>query len=540
MTSSGAFPNDCAPSHAYSIYGRDSTQEVFPEVVSPMSGSLLVGTLTKTQTRWLLKTGSLSKHHFSDGRSTLWSQFHGHMYANVSLLRVAALRAPGGKPEDVEKSLETQQAFPEFKAQKGDRSLFGSLRLTRFAMRAFRQTDSLAAQQAQRDVHGWVTALSKVETLNDHDLIGRLQQLPTWLQLTYGHEMTVGMHAASLRVGIEQLSAVTGQPHLANRITAGFGEVESAQQVEALWELSRMDGASLPSAVDIFATRFGHYGPAGLELASPKWGTDQDLVFELVEGLKRTPTVKHHDNNEGALRHEAIREVRSRLSGSQRNIFDSAVNSAATYIPEREQTKAALLRVLTEGRRALLELARRHCPDPAQIFFLTEAELAPFVASPKDFEARLTERQLLAKYLRQRMPPVWFSGAPPDPSTWTLRALLNRPTSFRAAQKTFIGIGASSGVATGRARVMRFPSFPLEGFRPSDILVAPHTDSAWTPLFLAVGGVVTEVGSAMSHAAVVARELGIPSVTRLQGATANIVDGSTITVDGDRGTVTVR
>ena len=74
---------------------------------------------------------------------------------------------------------------------------------------------------------------------------------------------------------------------------------------------------------------------------------------------------------------------------------------------------------------------------------------------------------------------------------------------------------------------------------PDEVLVAPITDPAWTPLFLAAVGVVVDVGAQMSHAAIVSRELGIPAVVSVAGASTTIPDGVLLTVDGDEGTVTV-
>ena len=79
----------------------------------------------------------------------------------------------------------------------------------------------------------------------------------------------------------------------------------------------------------------------------------------------------------------------------------------------------------------------------------------------------------------------------------------------------------------------------MVAIQPGDILIAPITDPAWTPLFLAVAGVVVDVGAHMSHAAIVARELGIPAVVSATGASLTIPDGTLVTVDGSSGTVTV-
>jgi phosphoenolpyruvate synthase/pyruvate phosphate dikinase len=75
--------------------------------------------------------------------------------------------------------------------------------------------------------------------------------------------------------------------------------------------------------------------------------------------------------------------------------------------------------------------------------------------------------------------------------------------------------------------------------RQGEILVAPTTAPPWTPLFATAGGIVTDIGGALSHCAIVAREYGIPAVVGVTGATATIKDGSTIEVDGDTGMVRI-
>jgi pyruvate,water dikinase len=75
--------------------------------------------------------------------------------------------------------------------------------------------------------------------------------------------------------------------------------------------------------------------------------------------------------------------------------------------------------------------------------------------------------------------------------------------------------------------------------QPGEILVAPSTDPGWTPLFLTAGGLVMEMGGAMSHGAVVAREYGIPAVVGVPNATEHITTGQQITVDGSAGTVSI-
>ncbi len=99
---------------------------------------------------------------------------------------------------------------------------------------------------------------------------------------------------------------------------------------------------------------------------------------------------------------------------------------------------------------------------------------------------------------------------------------------------TLHGIGVCGGVASGPARVILDPADPRD-IQPGDVLVAPITDPAWTPLFLSAAAVVVDVGAQQSHAAIVARELGIPAVVSVTGASHTIVDGTWLDVDGDRG-----
>jgi pyruvate,water dikinase len=100
------------------------------------------------------------------------------------------------------------------------------------------------------------------------------------------------------------------------------------------------------------------------------------------------------------------------------------------------------------------------------------------------------------------------------------------------------GLGGGSGRYTGRVCVLTDPA-DMARLEPGDVLVAPFTDAAWTPLFLIAGAVVVDVGAMNSHAVVVSRELGIPSVLSVTTGTTQLRDGMEVTVDGTSGTVTV-
>ena len=100
------------------------------------------------------------------------------------------------------------------------------------------------------------------------------------------------------------------------------------------------------------------------------------------------------------------------------------------------------------------------------------------------------------------------------------------------------GISGSPGMATGRARIITDPRH-AQALEPGDVLVAPLTDPAWTPLFLPAKVIVIEVGAPMSHAMIVSREFGLPCVTGVADATTRIPEGALLQIDGNTGIITV-
>jgi pyruvate,water dikinase len=100
----------------------------------------------------------------------------------------------------------------------------------------------------------------------------------------------------------------------------------------------------------------------------------------------------------------------------------------------------------------------------------------------------------------------------------------------------FRGLPASAGVVEGLARVL-FGEGEMGDLEPGEVLVVHTTDVGWTPLFLLAAGVVSELGGPLSHAAVVAREFGVPSVVNIEGVTRAIKTGDRVRVDGGTGVV---
>jgi pyruvate,water dikinase len=167
--------------------------------------------------------------------------------------------------------------------------------------------------------------------------------------------------------------------------------------------------------------------------------------------------------------------------------------------------------------------------DKEDIYFLTFDELHDVVQS----------RQVDDELIRQRKDAFrsFQSLSPPRVLTSDGEAIAGKYRRDDLPVGALVGLAVSAGTVEGRARVIvDIADAELE---PGDILVTTHTDPSWSPLFVAVTGLVTEVGGLTTHGAVIAREYGLPAVVGVQQATQLIQDGQRIRVHGTDGYVEI-
>ncbi|MEO1060209.1 MAG: PEP/pyruvate-binding domain-containing protein [Actinomycetota bacterium] len=211
------------------------------------------------------------------------------------------------------------------------------------------------------------------------------------------------------------------------------------------------------------------------------------------------------------------------------HVLRRVIADAGSLLGLREQTKAALLSVGGAIRRIDVELGRRLAAarllaSADDVELLGVAELTEAILEA-EVPGGLAARRRAGRRCADAAPlPVRFRGRP-RPATPV--------TGPVAAELT--GWGASAGTATGRARVLHTSD---DGLEPGEVLVARSTDASWSPRFVDAGAVVVEVGGPLSHAAILARELGVPAVLNVAGAIDQL-DGRTVTVDGDLGRIVV-
>jgi pyruvate,water dikinase len=412
-----------------------------------------------------------------------------------------------------------------------------------------------------------------LSALDDDALVSRARSMQPMLRSLF-ESHTLSSSSSGVAPGIlGAIGAAIGDPTIAMKLLAGMGDVDSAEPGYAMWELSRLVRSSpaltkaFEEGVDgvlerlgdgeparTFIHRFGDFladhgcrGPNEWEISAETWETKPSIALAAIDRvrLQGDADSPYSRNQRRAAEREALTaEVRARVAPLGTELvgqFEAGV-VAAHQLAFRERTKTNIIRIVHEVRMVFRELGRRHAAtgmlaDPADVFMLLDDEVEAFVADPPSFSTTLTERAATWRQLWDLEPPYFIvRGHVPPLTTWAHRGVSTAPTA--AAGDVIQGVAGCPGVVTGRARIVIDPAEPGE-LEPGDILVAPLTDPAWTPLFMAVAGAVVDVGGQISHAIIVSRELGLPCVVSATGASARIPDGALIEVDADRGTVTV-
>ena len=409
----------------------------------------------------------------------------------------------------------------------------------------------------------------------DDELVARARSLQPWLVRLFDAH-TVSSSSSGIAPGIlYAIGQAIDDPTVPMKLLSGLGDVDSAEPNYALWELSRMvrdskelteafdqgvdglpdrlaasgsaEARAFLTAFDDFIVDFGSRGPNEWEISADSWETNPRLPLIMLDRIRL------QDDNESprirnaakvAERLQVIEEVRAKVKPLGDELaaqFEGAL-IAGNMQGFRERTKSTIVIAVNELRVIFNELARRHAAAghidrPEYIFMLLDEEVEPFVASPAGWNEKLAARHDMWRGLFELEPPYFIRGAvvPPIP-TWAKRGSAEVTTV--SVGDVLPGIAGCPGVITGKACVILDPADPRD-LGPGDILIAPQTDPGWTPLFMAVDGVVVNVGGQISHAIIVSRELGLPCVVSVKDATSRIPDGAIIEVDGDNGKVTI-
>jgi pyruvate,water dikinase len=566
------------------VWTRAFVGDMLPRPVTPLGWELVwAGAAVDGWRDAMVDRMGFAESEISAEHPELVGVFGGYAYVNVSLLRVWAARTPALAPNHIDTAyfLEHPEMPVYAPAPWHDDIAATQGPLTKWL-------SWVLVDQGQSEVEaGYVLSTETranrpdLPALSDVELVDYAFGLKPLVRALSAHHLNQTL-AASIGPGIvAAICDEVGLPTNATALIAGLGDVESVSPVNALWTLSRMVRASgvlsmmfdsgveglagrlrtsdevevlsFVAGLDALVSEVGFRGVEPWEPHGATWETDPELALRLVDQLRaRTDEA---DPVLGFATREATRETMLAQIGEvaaakpvTKEHFDAAVMSVETFVRARERATANVARVIHEIRLALGELGGRAARRgdvsvAADLQMLLADEVAYYADGGLSKIREITdERRANYEWLRTLTPPFVLKAEPPplaqvaaDSGPW--RSLPTDRTPEGPGGVLF-GKPAAPGVGRGRARVIADHQEPLTA-RQGEVLVAPMVSVQSSPLFVGAAAIIVESGGLLSHAAIIARELGIPMVVRAPHATTRIADGALVEVDGVTGVVTV-
>jgi pyruvate,water dikinase len=301
-------------------------------------------------------------------------------------------------------------------------------------------------------------------------------------------------------------------------------------------------GTEARDAIEVYLERYGMRCVGEIDITRPRWrerpATLVPVILDNVRNFEPGAAQRRFEQGRQQAERKAL-EVLERLRAlpdGQRKADETRrmIDRVRTFIGYREYPKYGIVSRYFVYKQALLDEAERLVragvlPAKEDVFYLTFAELHDVVrANRVDLELIQQRKDAFRSYQALTAPRVLTSDGE------VITGAYRRDDVPAGA---LIGLPVSAGTVEGRARVIL--DMAQADLAPGDILVTAHTDPSWTPLFVAIAGLVTEVGGLMTHGAVIAREYGLPAVVSVLDATRLIRDGQRIRVHGSDGYVEI-
>lgn len=292
-----------------------------------------------------------------------------------------------------------------------------------------------------------------------------------------------------------------------------------------------------------YLKEYGHRGPHEAELSIPRPAENPNWIDEQLNGLERSPVDVDTMLRAQRMRYEtALENLRKKAPRK----FDSILRrlqEAARLTRLREAGRSETMRALWVSRAFALH-AGALCGLDEDVFFLEHEEIIRLLEGQNESTAGISVRktayhQLVAlpqypTIIMGRFDPfVWAADPNRRTDIYDTNGRIKQPFADRIK-----GLPGSAGQVEGRVRILNSPEEGTQ-LQPGEILVAVTTNVGWTPIFPHAAAVVTDVGAPLSHAAIVARELGIPAVVGCFNATQRLKTGDRVRVDGSAGVVEI-
>lgn len=512
------------------FYSTANLGEAAPGVLAPLTWSVW-GPGAETAARYgFIQMGVLeaSKAGVPEDPQERFIQIaYGRAVASVSAFYAMGERIPGASGDMIAESL--LGSIPDGMNPNPTRRRYAYVAWR--MPRAFIRAKRVLEEQHARITPWWSAELERTPTL---DLAGAQAQ---FREATRMFSEATALQAQGNIIGVppvyealEKLVASVGMEESFGKLTAGGGDHAETKVVTDLWDMAKGRLSE-----EEFLARHGFHGTMEGDIAGTVWREDPAPIRRLVELYRDSADDKDPRVTAASRTREreaAEAELLSRVGPLGRIRARLVLTLARRNMPMRGIGKASFLRSLDVARAAArrigaLLVEQGLLDEVDDVMYLTADELAGTI--PAEARDLIAERRAEQARYRSYEVPIAFWGEP-------LPRL--RSTSVdTVAVDHLTGIGVSAGVAEGTVRVVTDPSFAE--VEPGEILVSATTDPSWASIMFVSAALVVDIGGALSHAAVVARELGIPCVVNTGDGTRALRTGDRVRVDGRAGTVAI-
>lgn len=511
----------CAPDDAWSTV---NTRENYPGVMSPLGATLWLPVSDLAVNGTFHDFGVLPAAEIrvaSTPSEATSAVFFGRYTANLNYFRRMCDLMPGTSGAVFE-----EQIFGTVRAEAPDHS--SRRRYPVIAVKApllVARLPRRIRRMSGRLTNWWRWATSPPGLARPADV--QLRQARLMLEYAMREHVSGTLVAQAVFDKLGGIAERAGLSGLHLELSGGLGHMVEVELVTALHRVAIGE-----LSLEGFLAEYGFRCAGEVEMSNPSWRERPELVERLVRKYRTAPEAPDRADRRDAGRLDARRRLLTALSPTERALARILLRLAGVFIPLREEGKAALARAF-DGARAACRARGRELVTAGvldaedDVFYLTFDEIT---GPPPDGAKGLVtaRRELRAAYQKIDVPDFWLGN--PVPVTPAARS------EERADRLT--GIPAASGVIEGPARVVH-DADECDELEPGEILVCRATDPSWASAFHLAAAVVIDIGSASSHGAIVAREMGLPCVINTGRGTSVLRSGDLLRVDGTHGEVTV-
>jgi pyruvate,water dikinase len=340
-----------------------------------------------------------------------------------------------------------------------------------------------------------------------------------------------------------ELIQLAGMVHAEPALLALITETEAEDCFEAL---RASPFKEFTQRIEHYIDRYGHRCMSEMKLEQRDLHQDPSFLFVCLKNYLRAGQIdlEAYEAGERAIRQRAEQTVFTQLKGLRRRAYQWSLKHARRAVRNRENTRFCRTRVYGIVRRMFFAMGREFTlrgllEAPEDIFYLTLDELRgtfDAVLPCQDVAALVATRKKAFQGYQDKEPASRFSTR--GPVYWGNNHFPeeHKPDENLPAN-CLKGIGCCPGVREGVVKVILSPNDNLE--LNGEILVTMRTDPGWIPLYPAISGLLVERGGLLSHSAIVAREMGLPTVVSVPGLTQRIKNGMRVRLDGQSGLIEI-